>query len=76
MNKERREQIKTLVDELENLKGQIEDLASEERDCYDAMPENFKCGDSGSQSEAAADALDNATNSIDETIGYLNEACE
>ena len=57
MNKDRRARIEKIKEALEDLRGQIEDLQSEERDAFDAMPESLQQSDRGQASEAAADAL-------------------
>ena len=55
MNKDRRARIEKIKEALEDLRGQIEDLQSEERDAFDAMPESLQQSDRGQASEAAAD---------------------
>lgn len=88
MNKERRKAIEALIERVDALRGEIDTLASdigevasEERDYYDNMPENFQSSDRGQAAEAAADALDEAQSmcesiAFDEVIDSLNQAME
>lgn len=74
MNKDRRKQIDAIFSALEDLKSQIETIASEERDAFDNMPEGLQQGDKGQAAEAAADALDEAANGIDDITSKLDDA--
>lgn len=76
MNKDRRARIEKIKEALEELRGQIEDLQSEEQEAFDAMPESLQQGDRGQASEAAADALQSAYDSADEAISQLEAASE
>jgi len=74
MNKARRKELDKLRDKLEEVKSELEMLANAERDSYDNMPESLQQGERGTQSEAAADALDNAVSSLDDAISSVDEA--
>lgn len=88
MNKERRAVIEALRAKLEDLKSDLEgqssatdDLAGEEHEYHDNMPEAFQNGEKGEAAEASAEALDNAkgeietaVESIDNALNYLEEA--
>lgn len=76
MNKDRRNQIAKIKEALEELRGKIEDLQSEEQEAFDAMPESLQQSDRGQASEAAAEALQSAYDSADEAINYLETAGE
>ena len=76
MNKSRRDQIAKIKEALEELRGKIEDLQSEEQDAFDAMPESLQQSDRGQASEAAADALQSAYDAADEAITNLESAAE
>ncbi len=41
MNKPRRKALQDIIDQLEELKGSVEDLQSEEEEYRDNMPENL-----------------------------------
>jgi uncharacterized coiled-coil DUF342 family protein len=76
MNNARRDQIAKIKETLEDLRGKIEDLQSEEQEAFDNMPESLQQGDRGQASEAAAEALQSALDSVDEAVGYLETASE
>ena len=76
MNNARRDQIAKIKETLEDLRGKIEDLQSEEQEAFDNMPESLQQGDRGQASEAAAEALQSAFDSVDEAVGYLESASE
>jgi len=76
MNKTRRKAIDDILAKLEELAPRVEDLASEEREAFDAMPESLQSGDRGQSSEAAADELEDAFASLEEAVVYLRNASE
>jgi uncharacterized coiled-coil DUF342 family protein len=88
MNKDRRKAIDALLERIEQLKTDIDALASEietikdeEQDYYDNMPESFQDGDKGQRAQEAIDALDNAQQTLegfdcDDVISSLQTASE
>lgn len=76
MNKATRAEIADLMAKLEDIKIDIENLQSEERDKFDNMPEGLQQSDNGQKCEAAADALETAVSSLEDAIGSLEEAAE
>lgn len=86
MNKDRRKAIAAVVAQLDELKGQmdnirqaVEDLRDEEQDYFDAMPEAFQQGEKGDTAQQAIDALDSAATEfdnldVDAITSYLDEA--
>ena len=76
MNKDRRDRIAKIKEALEDLRGQIEDLQSEEREAFDNMPESLQQSERGQASEAAADALQSAYDAADEAVTNLETASE
>lgn len=76
MNKNRRKQIEALIAQLEDLQPEIDNLASEERECYDNLPESLQDSERGWQMSAAADALEEAQSSFEEVLAQLQEAME
>lgn len=76
MNKDRRDRIAKIKEALEDLRGQIEDLQSEEQEAFDNMPESLQQSDRGQASEAAADALQSTYDAADEAITALETASE
>lgn len=76
MNKQRRKDIEALVAELEGLRGRADDLASEEQEYLDNMPEGLRDGERGQTAEGAVDALENGATAIGDAIDYLSNALE
>jgi hypothetical protein len=76
MNAARRKALDTLLASFEGLKSELETLRDEEQDYYDNMPESFQSGDKGQAAETAVSALDDAINSADEVVGYIETAKE
>lgn len=74
MNKERRKQIEQIIEGLDVNITCVDELAAEEQDYFENMPESFQSGEKGDAAQAAADALSSAKDSIQEAIDYLQEA--
>lgn len=80
MNNQRRKEIEAIVKVLtddfgmEDLRGKVDDLQSEEQEAFDGMPESLQQSDRGQASETAADALQTAYDAIDAAITSLEEA--
>ena len=75
MNDERRKVIRELVGKLEDLEAQIEDVAQEEANYLDNMPEAFQDSEKGENTQETIATLENAQNTVPEVINYLEEAC-
>ena len=74
MNKNRRSRIVEIIDQINDVKNDIEDIISEERDAYDSLPESFQSGVKGDKTERAIAAMDSSNESLDKAIAKLNEA--
>ena len=74
MNKNRRNRIVEIIDQINDVKNDIEDIISEERDAYDSLPESFQTGAKGDKIESAIAALDASNEGLDKAIAKLNEA--
>ena len=86
MNKDRRKAIAKITDQLDELRGMmdnirqaIEDIKDEEQEYHDNMPEAFQQGEKGDAAQTAIDALDNAAMefdnlNLDDITSYLDEA--
>ena len=51
MNNKRRKTIALVINSLENLSADLEDVAQEESDAYENMPESIQQSDRGSNSK-------------------------
>lgn len=61
---------------LEGVKGDIENIKSEEDEYYNNMPESLQGGEKGEQAQAAVAAMDEAMERLDEGVAALGEAKE
>ena len=75
MNAQRRKALREIISELETLKAKVADLAGEERDAYDAMPESIQQGERGEAASESADSLEGADSTFDELCEALELAC-
>ncbi len=86
MNNARRKQIADIIGklqeiDLESLASEVRELADEEQEAFDNMPEGLQQSERGQASEAAAGALSEAADALDnfdisEIVGYLEQASE
>lgn len=83
------EQMVEFSEKLDEVKSEIDRLYEEEEECYDNLPESLQEGERGEAMQEAMDNLENASDciqnlmdelesagicSIDEAVGYLDEA--
>ena len=66
--------IVEIIDQINDVKNDIEDIISEERDAYDSLPESFQSGVKGDKIESAIAAMESSNESLDKAIAKLNEA--
>ena len=76
MNRNRRKEIKSAIEQLQKLCSTIENLRDEEQDYFDTMPENFQYGERGEAAEEAITNLEDALSIIEDAIGSLELAAE
>jgi hypothetical protein len=76
MNNQRRKDIAEALALIEQAKDMIENIRDAERDTFDNMPENLQGSERGEACDAAASALEEACDALDETINNLNNAAE
>ena len=73
MNKQRRNEISSIVSELESLKSRLESVHMEEEMVFDNMPENLQYSMRGEESQEAIDCMSEAISNLEEAIEQLNE---
>lgn len=73
MNKQRREQIEKLSEQLSAIKYKIDNVLSDEIDYHDNVPENMQSGERYEQSETAIDNLESAMSYCDDAISALDD---
>lgn len=74
MNKDRRKEIAEIIDDLAGLRGRIEELQEEEQGAFENLPEGIQNSERGEAMEAAATALGNACDELDNVTAALAEA--
>lgn len=73
MNNSRRKRIAAAFDQISKAKDLLSEVASEELDSLDSLPENLKNGQKGETMEANVDTLDEATNLLEEVQEIIEE---
>ena len=81
MNKDRRKQLMEWVKKAnvwiaqgDDLKSELENICSDEQDCFDNMPENLQGSMRGMDAEEAIDAMNEAIESMSNAIEAAEEA--
>lgn len=74
MNKQRRKDIDTLIQGLEEIREQIQFVLEEEQEYLDNIPENLKNSERYETAETAVQELNEADDSIDDIIEHLENA--
>ena len=76
MNKARRKAIEEIVDQLGELKEQVELLSEEEQEAYDNLPESIQYSERGEAIGENATDLEDAASSIDDVMSTLQGIIE
>ena len=81
MNNARRKEIKNIINELydlkeklETLKNDLESVCQDEDDCYNNLPESIMYSERGDEMSGNVDNMTNASDSIDSSLGELEDA--
>ena len=74
MNKNRRKRLTELMDELHDLKDELEILTEEEEEYLDSIPENLQGSEKYEKAEGACDSLRSAVDTFDEVLSYIEDA--
>ena len=75
MNKIRRKNLQAIIDQLEELKGSLEDLQTEE-EYRDNIPENMQESERYEKADEACDNLSSAVDSLEDAISSIEAAIE
>ena len=67
-----RDKLTALYEELEEIKGMVEDARDEEQEYYDNMPEGFQNGEKGDAAQTCIDGLQSIADELDELLGYID----
>jgi hypothetical protein len=76
MNKDRRKRISSVVDSINVALEEVRDLAAEEQDAFDAMPEGLQDSERGQAASDAASAIEEAVGMLEESMDLLGRASE
>ena len=76
MNKLRRKNLQEIIDQLEELKGCLEDLAEEEEEYRDIMPENLQGSERYEKADEACDNMADAVSNLEDAISSIEAAIE
>ncbi|MCM1440687.1 MAG: hypothetical protein NC131_16030 [Roseburia sp.] len=73
MNKQRRNDLRTVYAKIRDAKDDLASLTREEQMSLDAIPDNLQGSERAEKMEDAIDAMDNATDALQEALSYLDE---
>ncbi|WP_368273961.1 hypothetical protein [Intestinimonas butyriciproducens] len=76
MNKIRRKNLQSIIDQLEELKGSLENLQVEEEEYRDNIPENTQESERYEKADASCDNLSGAVDNLEEVISSIETAIE
>jgi hypothetical protein len=76
MNKIRRKNLQSIIDQLEELKGSLEDLQAEEEEYRDNIPENMQESERYEKADEACGNLSEAVDNLEEVISSIEAAIE
>lgn len=74
MNKRRRSEIDTLIEELNDLKNRVASVLEDEQGSLENMPESLQGSDRGYAMQEGIDELDSASNSLSDAVDALEAA--
>ena len=75
MNRIRRKALNDIKDQIEMLRCTLEQLAEEEEEYRNNMPENLQGSERYEKADEACDSLNSALDSLDEAVEHIDEAC-
>lgn len=76
MNNQQRKRIEKLLEQISDIKAEVESIRDEEQGKFDNMPENFQQGEKGQRLEEVVGNLDDAITDIESLEQNLNSANE
>ena len=76
MNKQRRKTLASIHEKLTELRDLLEEVRSEEEDCFLAIPDNLQGSERYEKAEETVDNLEEAVGHIDEALEIIENAQE
>lgn len=74
MNRERRKEIDKVIGQINAALEAVEDIKSDEEDCYESLPEGIQDGEKGEAMTEAIDCLEQAIANLEEAVEQLEDA--
>ena len=71
MNKIRRKELGMFLNDIEEIKVELQLILDEEEGYYNNMPENLQGSRRGMESEESIDQIDNAINALDDAMDAI-----
>lgn len=76
MNRQRRKRVQEALDLMQQATEILAEVADEEEEAFDNLPEGIQESERGQQMEEVLDVLDGACESIGDAIAEIATACE
>lgn len=76
MNAQRRKDIAKAIALIEEAIAILDNVAEEEREAFDNLPESLQYSERGEQMEECADAIEDVSRELADQIDNLNDAIE
>jgi division protein CdvB (Snf7/Vps24/ESCRT-III family) len=76
VNDRLRKKLQEALNGLSAAKTIVDECATEEADSFDKLPNSMREGDKGDKFQAATDALEEASNEIDNAVSNIETAME
>lgn len=76
MNKSRRQELKLIISELEEIQTRIEMVKDEEGDAFENLPDGIKYSEKGEKMSENVETLNDVYDSIFDIIDSINETIE
>lgn len=74
MNNARRKALNSIIERLEDLKGDLQTVLDEEQDAFDNLPEGLQMSERGETMETAIDNMAEAVDAFDDLAELIREA--
>lgn len=71
MNATRRNELENINEQVDEIRGQLEDILSDEKEYFDNMPENLQGSERGQVSEGAISDIECAISDLHSVDDYL-----
>lgn len=76
MNNIRRKQLKSILEEIEEIKSRLEDVLADEEEAFDNIPENLQGTERYERAEEVVEYLTDAVDNLDEATSSIEYAIE